>query len=139
MTLQTPNSTINQPNITKFGFDMKRILNNHPPPLGPQRQQYLSCYWPNFDQILKIRFLEKIIRTITTSSATITTTNIYPLFGTQFWLNFKARCLGLAVITTTTEITISTVTTRTTTRKTNSISFQLHPILTKKQRNFLGL
>ena len=25
-----------------------------PPPTQTQSQQYLSCYWPNFDQILKV-------------------------------------------------------------------------------------
>ena len=29
-------------------------LHHHPPPPGTQRRQYLSCYWPDFDQTLKV-------------------------------------------------------------------------------------
>ena len=43
------NST--QPNKTKIGFDMKMTLHHHQPP-QTQHHQYLSCYWPNFNQTL---------------------------------------------------------------------------------------
>ena len=49
-----PNSTTTQVNST-LGFDMKMTLHHHPPP-GTQCHQYLSCYWPDFEQTLKVGF-----------------------------------------------------------------------------------
>ena len=48
---------LSQPQLnSKVGFDMKMTLhhNHHPP--QTQCQQYLSCYWPNFNQTLKVGF-----------------------------------------------------------------------------------
>ena len=47
-----------QPNITKVGSDMKMTLHHYPhhPPPGTQRQQYLSCYQPDFNQTFKVCF-----------------------------------------------------------------------------------
>ena len=73
-----------QPNITKFGFDMKRILNHHPPPLGPQGQQYLSCYWPNYDDTLMVGSWEHLEQTLT-----ITVTFVQATFVLVTFVNIR--------------------------------------------------
>ena len=65
---QNPNSTTTQPNITKTGFDLKMTL-NHPPPQQTQCQQYLSCFWPGFDETLKVASWE-LLEQIPTSKLT---------------------------------------------------------------------
>ena len=43
-----------QPQLnSKVGFDTKMTLEHHPP-TQTQCQQYLSCYWPNVNQTLKV-------------------------------------------------------------------------------------
>ena len=55
----THNST--QPYITLVGWDMKMTLHIHQPTTTQtQCQQYLSCYWPNFDKNLKVGSLEHL-------------------------------------------------------------------------------
>ena len=50
-------TTPTQPQLnSKVGFDTKMTLDHHHPPPPPQTQfwQYLSCYWPDFDETLKV-------------------------------------------------------------------------------------
>ena len=47
---QNPTPTTTQPNLV--GFDMKMTLHHHPP--QTQCRQYLSCYWSDFDETLKV-------------------------------------------------------------------------------------
>ena len=56
-----------QPNFnTTVGFYTKITLQSPPPPPLPttatqtQCQQYLSCYWPNFDETLKVSSWEHL-------------------------------------------------------------------------------
>ena len=66
-------------------------------------QEYLSCYWPNFDETLKVDscdYLEQISTVaVTFVQATFVQTTfvhirISQLLQTQFWQNFKDRFLG---------------------------------------------
>ena len=50
---QNPNATSTQPNLTKVVFDMK-ITVYHPTTKETQYQEYLSYYWPDFDETLKV-------------------------------------------------------------------------------------
>ena len=48
-------TTPTQPQLNlKVGCDTKITLINPPPPTKTQCQQYLRCYWSNFDQTLKV-------------------------------------------------------------------------------------
>ena len=43
------------------GFDLKMTLQPSPPPTTQtQSQQYLSCYWPDFDETLKVGSCEHL-------------------------------------------------------------------------------
>ena len=63
---QNPNQTTTQPN--KLGLTRKWLYtttHHHPPPPTPptpqtQCRQYLSCYWPDFDETLKVASLEHL-------------------------------------------------------------------------------
>ena len=52
-----------QPNLnTTVGFDNKMTLQTPPtqPTTQTQHQQYLSCYWPDFDETLKVGSCEHL-------------------------------------------------------------------------------
>ena len=49
---KTPTSA--QSNLTKVWVLHENDFAHPPPPTQTQYQQYLSCYWPDFDQILNV-------------------------------------------------------------------------------------
>ena len=58
-------------------------------------QEYLSCYWPDFDETLKICFLSTS-RTDSNCQGDICLgiSGISQMLLTRFWWNFKGRFLG---------------------------------------------
>ena len=58
------NRQVSQPQLNStVGFDKKKMTLHHPQPPTPspgtQRLQYLSCYWPNFDQTWNLGFWDQ--------------------------------------------------------------------------------
>ena len=49
-----PNSTTTQ--LQKLGVTWKWLYTTTTHPPGTKRQQYLSCYWPDFYQTFKVGF-----------------------------------------------------------------------------------
>ena len=95
-----------QPNLnTRLGLTIKWLCTTppHPTTTETQCQQYLSCYWPDFDETLKVgscEHLEQIptIR-VTFVQATfvlrhLSISGISQLLLTRFWWNFTGRFLG---------------------------------------------
>ena len=79
---QNPNST--QPNITLVGLDMKMTLHTTlpapPPPTETQCQQYLSCYWPDFDETLNEGSWEHLGQIPTVTATFVQTTFVQATF-----------------------------------------------------------
>ena len=74
-----------------------------PPPTQTQCQQYLSCYWPDFDQTLKVGSWEHLEQIPTVrwylsrqhlSWWHLSISAISQLLLARFWPNFKGRFLG---------------------------------------------
>ena len=89
------NST--QPNITLVGLDM--TLHTTPPhPTETQCQQYLSCYWPNFDETSYVGSWEHLKQWHLSwqhlSRWHLSISGISQL--TQFWWNFNGSFLGIS-------------------------------------------
>ena len=56
--LSKPQPNLNLTSTQRLDFTRKWLYNHHPSPTHPptqtQSQQYLSCYWPDFDETLKV-------------------------------------------------------------------------------------
>ena len=63
---------------------MKMTLHHHPPPPpGTQCQQYLSCYLPDFDQTLKVGYVDSETVPIPSDPPTIETVSEY--LDSEYW------------------------------------------------------
>ena len=97
--------------LNKFGFYVKITWhtttthhhhNHHPPPPKSQCRLYLSCYWPDFDQIFKVGSGEHLEQIPTVrwhlsrqhlSWRHLSISAISQLLLALFWPNFKGRFL----------------------------------------------
>ena len=71
-----------QPNLnTTVGFDMKMTLQTPPhPTTETQCQQYLNCYWPDFDETLKVGSCERLEQIPTVMVIFVQTTFVLATF-----------------------------------------------------------
>ena len=68
-----------------MGFTRKWLYNHHhhhPPTTQTQSQQYLSCYWPDFDETLKVGFWEHLGQIPTVLVSFVQATFVLATFAT---------------------------------------------------------
>ena len=78
------------------GFYTKLTLHYHHPSKEIQYQQYISCYWPNFNQTLKVSSwdqLEQLLNLTMTfiyirNTSTVNNPTSTKMFGPIFFLHF---------------------------------------------------
>ena len=77
--LSKPQPNLNLTSTQRLGFTQKMTLQPPPPPptTQTQSQQYLSCYWPDYDETLMVGSWEHLEQTLTVTGTFVQVTFIH--------------------------------------------------------------